>query len=358
MTPQTKRILIVRLGSMGDVIHALPVAAALKESFPGWEIDWLIENRWRDLLVGNPCLARVVEVDTIEWRRQPLSPVVWNSLRSTIVALKDRRYDCALDLQGAIKSAVACVLSGAREVVGFDKPWVREPACAALYTRRVRAAAVHIVEANLAMAATLGANTAHVRFPLPPGDAASLPAAIPRKDFAVLNPGAGWRSKCWPPEHYASLADALQREFALPSVLNCGPGEEALAAQVQNQCRAANPQPYVGNLNGLIALLRRSRLMVGPDTGPLHLAAALGVPTVGLFGPTDPARNGPYGRLRRSLRADNAETSYQHSSADGSAMRSIQPERVLETIRELFDQEERLTQKELGSKEEILNPRL
>ena len=338
--PQSKRrILIVRLGSMGDIIHALPVVAALKESFPDWEIDWLVERRWRDLLEGNPLLSRIVECDTLEWRKHPLSPGVWASFRATLAALKERRYDSVLDLQGSLKSAVASSLAGAREVIGFEKPWLKEPACATLYTRRVRTAAVHIVDANLALAQALGADITSIRFPLPKGDPVSLPTGLPQNGFAVLNPGAGWRSKCWSPEGYALLSDALQKDFSLPVILNVGPGEEALAQQVQNACRRANPQLYFGNLKGLIALLRRSRLMVGPDTGPLHLAAALGVPTVGLFGPTSPERNGPYGRRHKSLRPENASTSYQHSATNGSAMSQIRPEEVIDTIRELLREE-------------------
>ncbi len=331
-----KRILIVRLGSMGDIIHGLPVAATLKETFPEWEIDWLVESRWRDLLEGNPSLTRVLSLDTLEWRKQPMSPGVWAAIRHTIAALQSRRYDYALDLQGAVKSAVAAALSGARSIVGFEKPWVKEAACAALYTRRVRTDAVHVVEANLALAGALGADPRHIRFPLPQGDSVGLPADLPQDGFAVFNPGAGWRSKCWPPENYAAVADALQENLSLPVILNCGPGEETLARQVVESCRRANPKPYLGDIKSLIALLRRARLMVGPDTGPLHLAAALGVPTVGLFGPTDPRRNGPYGKRQRTLRPESAETSYRHSSAEGDVMRGIHPERVVEKIYELL----------------------
>ena len=324
---------------MGDIIHSLPVLATLKENFPEWEIDWLIEKRWRELLEGNRYLSRIVEVDTLKWRKHPLSPDIWNSLRETVATLKDRRYDCAMDLQGAVKSAVACAFAGASEVIGFEKPWLKEPACAVLYTRRVSAAAVHVVDANLALASALGATSTVIQFPLPEGDTSSLPPELPQDGLAVLNPGAGWRSKCWPPENYAVLSDALQEEFSLPVVLNVGPGEESLAREVQNACRLANPQLYFGNLTGLIGLLRRSRLMVGPDTGPLHLAAALGVPTVGLYGPTDPGRNGPYGRRYKSIRPQDAQTSYQHSQAEVSSMRRIRPEEVLKAIREILREE-------------------
>ena len=158
---------MVRFGSMGDILHALPVLSTLKENFPHWEMDWLVESRWRALLEGNPYLSRILEFDTLAWRTHPLSPDTWGCLRKAVQALRERRYDCAVDLQGALKSAIACYVSEAREVIGFETPWLKEPAGAVLYTRRVQPTAVHIVDANLALAAALGARQTVIRFPLP-----------------------------------------------------------------------------------------------------------------------------------------------------------------------------------------------
>ena len=339
----TRRILMVRLGSMGDIVHALPVLATLKENFPQWEIDWLVESRWRPLLEGNPDLRQIVELDTLAWRKQLLSGKTWSVFRRAIQQLRERRYDCALDLQGSLKSAVACRLSGASEIIGFDKPWIKEAAGGVFYTRRVATGAVHVVEANLALAAALGACQPAIRFHLPAGEPDQLPTGFPRDNIAVLNPGAGWRSKCWPAAGYGQVADALEKDFApLRVVLNCGPGEEALARESQAACQTAKPLLYTGGLAGLIALLRRSRLMLGPDTGPAHLAAALGVPTVVLFGPTDPQRNGPYGSRTKSLRPDNAPTSYRHSAMPAETMSRLQPEQVLSAIRELLTGETKI----------------
>ncbi|MBI4464287.1 MAG: glycosyltransferase family 9 protein, partial [Acidobacteria bacterium] len=243
-----QRVLIVRLGSLGDILHALPVLVTLKENFPHWEVDWLIESRWRSLLEANPYVSRLLEVDTLAWRRQPLSLKAWKVFGQAVQSLQDRRYDCALDLQGALKSALACTLSGARAVLGLEKPWLREPAAGALYTRRVRTEAVHIVEANLSLARALGAQHLHIRFPLPDGDSESLSAEMPSQSVAVLNPGAGWRSKCWPPERYAAVSDLLDRDFSLNVVLNAGPGEEPLAREVQRGCRRSRPLLYSGGL--------------------------------------------------------------------------------------------------------------
>ena len=335
-TEEKRRVLVVRLGSMGDILHALPTLVTLKENFPQWEVDWLVESRWRGLLQGNPYLTRSVEFDTLGWRAAPFSRDAWGRLRQAVRVMRERRYDCALDLQGALKSALASRLSGAAEVVGFTGAWLREPGASFLYTRRVQPDAVHVVEANLALAKALGAERVVIGFPLPAGDEDALPKELPSGEVAVVNPGAGWAAKRWSLDGYAQVCDALGKTFSLPVVLNCGPGEEALAQQVRGACRSPQPLLYSGDLAGLIALLRRARIVVGPDTGPLHLAAALGVPTVGLYGPTDPRRNGPYGNHHRTLRPENARTSYQHSAQSDGFMEQIRPEQVLEAIRELL----------------------
>jgi lipopolysaccharide heptosyltransferase I len=331
-----KRVLLVRLGSLGDILHALPTLVTLKENFPQWELDWLVEGRWRELLEGNPFLTRIVEFDTLGWRTAPFSRDAWGRLRQAVRLLRERRYDCALDLQGAIKSAIASRLSGAVEVVGFQGAWLREQAAGLFYTRHATPDAVHVVEANLALAKALGAKRVVIGFPLPAGDKEALPKELPRGDFAVVNPGAGWTAKQWSVDGYAQICDALEKSLSLPVVLNCGPGEETLAGQVREACRSSQPFVFSGELAGLIALLRRARILVGPDTGPLHLAAALGVPTVGLYGPTDPRRNGPYGNRGRTLRPENASTSYQHSAPPDGVMERIRPEQVLEAIQELL----------------------
>jgi heptosyltransferase I len=338
-TPGHKKILIVRLGSMGDIIHSLPAAAALKRSFPEWRLDWLVEHRWRGLLEGNPCVDNVIVVDTLRWRRMPLSGASWSGARNVFERLRSADYDIALDLQAAIKSAVACVLSGARDILGFEKPWLKEPACSVLYTHRIAAHATHMVHVNLALAAACGAALLDVRFPLPTGDDSHLPRELDTQPFALINPGAGWRTKCWPAERYAAVCDFLEHELGLRTCLNCGPAEEMLAHQVQNSCRTANPVIYSGDLTGLIALARKSRLAIGPDTGPVHLAAALGIPTIALFGPTDPRRNGPYGSRVQVLRSPQAVTSYSHTAQDDEAMRGIQTSEVISVVGDLLREE-------------------
>src|SRR5581483_8911527 len=157
--------------------------AALKRSFPRWEVDWLVESRWRGLLEGNSYLSRLFELNTLEWRKRPLSCASHGAFRATFAAVRERHYDYALDLQAALKSAIAASLSGAKEILGFESPWLKEPSCAVLYTRRIRASAVHVVHANLSLAAALGAEADSVCFPLPEGNPALLPVSLPGKHF-------------------------------------------------------------------------------------------------------------------------------------------------------------------------------
>lgn len=336
-----RRVLLVRFGSMGDIVHALPAAAALRAAHPDWRIDWLVETRWRELLENNGCLDQVIALDTLGLRKNFWSADSWRTLHAAPRRLEEAQYDFALDLQGALKSALACRFSGARKIIGFEPPWLREPAAGVFYTQRVTSNAQHMVEANLDLAAALGAAADVAEFPLPAGDASKLPPELAAGGYAVMNPGAGWRSKCWPAASFAAVSDALAAEQAMRTALNCGPGERGLCEQVQAACRAARPVIFSGDVPALIALLRPARLMLGPDTGPLHLAAALGVPTVGLYGPTDPARNGPYGRCARALRAAGAETSHQHDAEPDGAMQRIPPVTVLRTIHELLARQPR-----------------
>lgn len=321
---------------MGDIVHALPTLATVKENFPEWEVDWLIERRWRELLRDNPYLSRVLEFDTLRWRRSLISPDTWGEFSEAAGKLRERNYDCALDLQGSLKSAMACRLSGAVQITGFERPWLREPGASVFYTRRITPNTAHIVDANLALAESVGARQAVIRFPLPTGDEWKVPPEWRHREIAVINPGAGWQAKQWPPDGYAQICDELDNRYGLSVIVNCGPHETVLAEEVLSACRRTHPGIYSGNLGGLIWLLRQACLMIGPDTGPLHLAAALGVPTVGLFGPTDPKRNGPYGNSHRNLRPEGAVTSHHHSGPADELMVRIRPTQVLDAIHELL----------------------
>ena len=300
MTDLAQRFLIVRLSSIGDIVHALPAAAALAETFPQAQIHWVVEKRHALLLKGNPHLHRVVVLDTLEWRKHLASPPTWHEIRTGLTALRATPYDAALDFQGLWKSAMVAWLSRARERIGFAKAWLREPSAAVLYTQRVSPRPrVHVVVENLALAESLGARTQRWQFPLPASeeDDAHVDAqlnALKAQSFVIVNPGGGWRSKCWSPQNYAALIRLWEAVRTETIILTGSPAEENLINEIVHTAEAQRARYLPATLVQYIALARRARLFIGGDTGPMHLAAAVGTPIVGIFGPTDPVRNGPF----------------------------------------------------------------
>jgi heptosyltransferase-1 len=346
-----EKLLIVRLGSMGDILHALPGAAALRSAFPSATIGWAVEQRWSELLCApgaeksiagspeKPLVDRVHCINTLTWRKRPFSPETWHQFRETMGALGSIGYECAVDLQGAWKSAAVALWSGALERVGFDHP--RERPAAMFYTRRVEITSRHVIQENLELAAAVTYQLCEeAQFPLPCSSAAEAwcDAELHRRgvqDFALLSPGGGWGAKLWPPENYGRVAAGLWRE-RLPSLINFGPKEEELARAVEQASDGA-ARPLSCSLSELIAVTRRARLFIGCDSGPMHLASALEIPVVAIFGPTDPARNGPYGTRSIVLRHDASTTSYAHHDRPDEALRSIPAEDVLRAALRLLE---------------------
>jgi heptosyltransferase-1 len=286
------RALVVRLSSIGDVIHTLPAAAALRRQ--GWDVGWLVEPLSRPLLEANPAVSAVTVAPAARAFR-------FSVARAAATRLRAERYDVALDFQGLWKSAGWARVSGATRTMGFGGAWRREPASAWLVggTAPVPTDAVHVIDKNLALLRPLGIDTLGLReFPLPLARVEEESVARQLADlgldaFVVLNAGGGWRNKLWPPERYGALAIRL-RERGVRSLVTWGPGEEDRADRVVAASEGAAVRCFRTTLVELIAVLRRARLVVAADTGPLHLACAVGTPVVGIFGPTDPARNGPF----------------------------------------------------------------
>jgi heptosyltransferase I len=345
-----ERILVVRLGAMGDVLHTLPAVGALRAVFPQATIGWLIDQRWAELLCApgtpfrgprsgeRPLVDWVHTLNRNDWANSwfSLSTIeqiarLWNDVRSL-------RYDIAVDLQGAIRSAVLAGCSGARVIYGAAEP--RESPASLWYTRRVVTQGAHVIEQNLSLLeALLGKPVAVPEAELPRDPEAD--ARIGRRlsemaatDFAIVNPGAGWGAKRWPAERYGRVAGAL-RELGLRTIVNYGPGEEALAGEVEAAGDGA-ACALATSISELVALTRRAKIFIGGDTGPLHLAAALKIPVVAIFGPTDPARNGPYHTRNRVLRNPESLTSYTHRSRPDDAMLGISIAAIVEAARELL----------------------
>ena len=294
------RALVVRLSSIGDVVHTLPAAAALEAH--GWEVGWLAEPAAHPLLQRNRAVSRLALAPRARAFRLAGALDVLRALRAGA-------YDVALDLQGLWKSAAWARLSGAPRVLGFARPWRREPASAWLLgeTADLPPEAVHVIDKNLALLRPLGIEALGARsFPLPEtrAQAESVDRGLAKaglEAFVVLNAGGGWASKLWPVDRFGALARGLL-ERGLRSVVTWGPGEEALADGVVAASGGAAVRCFQTTLVELIELLRRARLVVAADTGPLHLACAVGTPVVGIYGPTDPARNGPFALDDRVVR--------------------------------------------------------
>jgi heptosyltransferase I len=282
------RFLIVRLGSLGDIVHAIPAVAALRARFPEARIDWLTDPRYVPLLELVRGVDRPMPVDTRQVRQ----------MIATVRDLRRQRYDAALDLQGLVKSAVLARASGARRVVGFPTAHLREPAARYFYSETADpGTSRHVIFKNLALLGALGVQTTQVSFPLQIPDsitARQVSSTMAPGGYALINPGAAWPNKRWPPERFGAVAGAIRDRYGVRSRVLWGPGEEALAAAVVASSSGAADLAPPTTIPDLFALASGARLMVSGDTGPLHIAAAVGTPIVALFGPTFPERNGPW----------------------------------------------------------------
>ncbi|HEY7306209.1 MAG TPA: glycosyltransferase family 9 protein [Bryobacteraceae bacterium] len=300
-------ILVIRLGAMGDIIHALPAAASLKLSFPERKVLWLIAPKWMPLVEGNPFVDELILFD---WRGTAL----WSASRQ----LRRLRPELAIDFQGLLKSSLAGRMARPQAFFGFDRSVARESLSTWLYSRRVAVAGPHRVQRNLQLAAAAGAATLTEQAWIPSGRAE---ANLPSGPFVLASPFAGWTSKQWPLESYEQLAGVLNKEgFEL--VINVS---ESQAARLRHLNRV---RVHMSSLTGLIDATRRATAVIGVDSGPLHLAAALGKPGVALYGPTDPAQTGPYRSNMVVLRAPGVQTTYKRHSRIHTSMAQITVERV------------------------------
>ncbi|PYY16963.1 MAG: lipopolysaccharide heptosyltransferase I [Acidobacteria bacterium] len=329
------RILIVRLSAMGDVIHAMPAVAGLRLQFAKSRIDWAIEERWAPLLTSRaisdaststspeqPLVDLVHRVHMRRWRQRPLSSVTREEMRALRVRLRELNYDHVIDLQGAIRSALLAKASGAKVRAGAMHP--RELPARWWYNVKAHTPARHVVDqAAEIVSAAVGRVMDALQPPFPVSAEAEHWAdkLTSASSFALINPGAGWGAKCWPVDRYAALVRTLGKH-GIEVFVNAGPGETKLAQEVVGN-NEKSARVVECSLPQLIAITRRASLFVGGDTGPLHLASALGTPVVAIFGPTDPARNGPYGGRHVVLR--NPESKRDHS-------RRREPEAGLLTI--------------------------
>jgi len=279
------------MSALGDIVHALPVLAALGRAWPAAQIDWIVDEAYAPILtIAEGLHQRII----VRRKNGGLGDYV-----DAVRHLRAQKYDAALDLQGLIKSAVWARLSGAARVIGFDRAHLREPLAASLYTETVVPFdAPHVIQKNLSILKALGVPPGAIELPLHPQAAAATAEAIAAaggaRKYAVINPGAAWPNKRWPAARFGELAAQLRARSGLPSLVTWGPNEHDLADQViaaSGGAAIAAPPTAVADL---AVIMRDAALVVSGDTGPLHIAAAMGTPLVGLYGPTWPERNGPW----------------------------------------------------------------
>ncbi len=350
-----EKILIVRMGAMGDIIHGLPAVALLRQRFPDAHIGWVIERRWTDLLYAQgvapgaplssdkPLINETFVVDTKSWRRALLARQTRRQMRDVIHDIRSVGFQVTIDLQGSLKSALAAKASQAERILGPAKP--REFPAQWFYTEKISTDRPHVVEQYAELVAPLlGGESATPKSGahLLPIDRASelwrehelSERKLSGWRYAVLSPGAGWRAKEWPAKKYGELARHLAKD-GIRSLVNVGPSEGELAETVMASS-GGHAMPIRCNIAQLIALLRHACLFVGGDTGPMHVANLMGVPVVALFGPTDPARNGPHFQPSAVLRDPASTTSYSHSRTRDAGLRRITVEQVLFAARGLL----------------------
>jgi heptosyltransferase-1 len=344
------RVLVVRLSAMGDIIHGIPAIAALRRERPNLQIGWLVEQRWMELLCAHPPerllprsemkpLVEWVHVSDFKgWRKGLASAATWHDMTGCMREVRATKYDVALDLQGAVRSAIAARLSGAKSRVGAAEP--RELPARKFYTALIATPGTHVVEHALSLASAVAGEDLTYEPPVFPRDPATeawadrFCSSIGFRRLAIINPGAGWGAKCWPAESYGQVARALA-DHGIAVMVNFGPDEEHLAQQVRDASEAV-AHPVSCSVSELIALTRRASLLVGGDTGPMHLAAALGVPIVALFGPTRPERNGPYATRSVVLRSPESVDNSSHTDRPDLGLLSIKSEQVIVAAHDLL----------------------
>jgi heptosyltransferase-1 len=332
---------------MGDILHALPAVTALRQTHPDWIIDWVVDPRWRALLTAEggsgpspaqPLVNHLHLASTRSWRKAPFSRQTIHEINALRTAMKASEYDAVIDLQGAIRSAVIARLASGKRLIGEAEP--RERAARWLFSERVATHGAHVIEQDIELASAVAGDKLAAVFPLLPVDSAAedwadkILSSTNQKPIVLINPGAGWGAKRWPAERYAAVAHCLISS-GCRILINVGPSEEQLANVILRQTSGA-ATPLVCSLAQLIAVTRRVSLAIAGDTGPLHLACALSRPVVGIYGPTDPSRNGPFGTRSIVLRSPESRRDHTRHQVPEAGLLTVQPDAVLRAANALL----------------------
>ena len=331
-----RSIVIIKLSAIGYVLHGVPAAVALKRAFPEARIGWAVEGRAADVLAGHPAIDHLFRLPR-GWLKSPAAVLAFRR------QLRAFAPDVAIDMQGLLKSGIASWLSAARMRIGFARPFSRERAWLA-YTNRVRPAATHVVDRNCDLLVPLGVREIRPQFAMPcwPVSRERVRGWLEGLRFSeqpvVINPGAGWTSKLWPAERFAAVARQLHERHRLRSLVVWGGGvERAAAERIVAESQGAAVMAPDTSLQDLGELFRRSRMVISSDTGPLHLAAAVGTPCVGLFGPVPAERNGPYGPQHLCIEPPAASRPiWADRKTDTVSMAAIEVDRVVAAAEAVF----------------------
>ena len=327
-----RKVLIVKPSSLGDVVHSLPFLSALHECFPFAEIDWVIAKGIEGILEGNPLVSKLWVIDKDKWKKVGRIPGTISELGRLARALKTEQYDIVIDLQGLLRSGLITKATRAPVRIGFAE--AREGS-SLFYTHRVKSGRdLHAVDRYLKVARALGFEERDVRFPMPLVRESERIEQFKGKvgDYAVIVAGARWNTKRWPAEQFARLAASLD----MTSVVVGGAADRDLSKAIEKQSKGkAISMAGETGIDDLIWLIRGARLMISNDSGPMHIAAACGIPVVAIFGPTNPGRTGPYGPNNIVLKSGaGCAPCYKRTCKDMKCMREISPERVLEAVRD------------------------
>ena len=340
--PRNLRLLVVRLGAMGDILHSMPAVTALRQAHPEWMIGWAIEPQWRGLFAadgseprtpGMPLVDQLHMAPAKRWARSPLSRATLRDIGRVRRELRAMRYDIVVEMQGAVRAAMVARWARAGRIIGEARP--REYPAKWFFDEKVATRGVHVIEQSLEVASAIFGEDLALMLPLLPCDAAAeaKAAALPQP-FVLISPGAGWGAKRWPPDRYGEVAHRLAGA-GYGVVINSGPAEDYLAREIVASSHGA-ARSLVLDMAELIAVTRRASLAIAGDTGPLHLACALGKPVVGIYGPTDPARNGPFHCASRVLRHPESVRDHARRDEPEAGLLTITPEAVTDAALDLL----------------------
>jgi len=343
---------VVRLGAMGDILHALPAVTALRATHPEWAIDWVVEPTWSALLTAEhgvvrdtaakypkqPIVDRIYFASTRKWRHNLFAAETRNEIGALRRALKQENYDAVVDFQGAVRSAMIGRMAQSRRYIGEARP--REAVAKLLFTEKVATTGVHVIEQDVEVAAAIAGDALEAKQPILPFDpeaekwADSLMGTSGNSPSVLMNPGAGWGAKRWPVERYGDVARALLNR-GVRVFVNAGPGEVLLADTVVKRT-GGGAVALLCSVEQLIAIMRRVSLAIAGDTGPLHLACAMGKPVVGIYGPTDPSRNGPFGTRYKVLRSLESRRDHARRDEPEAGLLTISVDQVTEAAETLL----------------------